>query len=52
MKVYRQYAPLWRLLDKETSEKVHKGNYVRIVDEARRKVRAWERAHVNSASAQ
>ena len=52
LKVYHQYAPLWSLLDKETSEKVRKGNYVRIFDEARRKVRAWERAHVNSASAQ
>ena len=52
LKVYHQYAPLWSLLDKKTSEKVRKGNYVRIFDEARHKVRAWERAHVNSASAQ
>jgi hypothetical protein len=52
LKVYHPYAPLWSLLDKETSEKVRKGNYARIFDEARRKVRIWERAHVNTASAQ
>ena len=46
LRVYKQYAPLWKLLDREASEKVRKGNYERIFDEARRKVRAWERAHV------
>jgi hypothetical protein len=45
LRVYQQYAPLWKLLDKETSEKVRKGNYERIFDEARRRVRAWEQAH-------
>ena len=37
LKVYNEYGPLWTLLDKETSEKVRKGNYERIFDEARRK---------------
>jgi hypothetical protein len=46
LRVYNQYAPLWKLLDKETSEKVRKGNYARVFDEARRRVRAWEQAHV------
>jgi hypothetical protein len=46
MKVFYQYAPLWALLSKEASEKVRKGNYERIFDEGRRRVRAWERAHV------
>lgn len=46
LRVYDQYAPLWKLLDRETSEKVRKGNYERVFDEARRKVRAWEVAHV------
>jgi hypothetical protein len=46
LRVYNQYAPLWKVLNKETSEKVRKGNYERIFDEARRKVRAWEKAHV------
>ena len=42
LKVYRLYAPLWSLLDKQTSEKVRRGNYDRIFDQARLKVRAWE----------
>jgi hypothetical protein len=46
LRVYNQYAPLWKLLDRETSEKVRKGNYERVFDEARRKVRAWEGTHV------
>ena len=45
LRVYKTYAPLWALLSKEASEKVRKGNYERIFDEARRKVRAWEAAH-------
>jgi hypothetical protein len=32
-------------LSPEASEKVRKGNYARIFDEARREVRAWEAAH-------
>jgi hypothetical protein len=46
LRVYHQYAPLWKLLDTKTSEKVRKGNYERIFDEGRRRVRAWEQAHV------
>jgi predicted TIM-barrel fold metal-dependent hydrolase len=42
--VYEQYGPLWVLLDRATSEQVRKGNHQRLFDEARRKVRAWERA--------
>jgi Amidohydrolase len=44
LRVYRQYAPLWNLLDKDASEKVRLGNYERIFNEARVKVRAWEKA--------
>ena len=33
-------------LTPEASLKVRKGNYERIFDEGRRKVRAWEKAHV------
>jgi len=44
LKVYYQYQPLWKLLDEKTSAKVRKGNYERLFDEARRKVRAWELA--------
>jgi len=43
--VYHQYEPLWKLLDKQTSEKVRLRNYERIFDEGRRRVRAWEKAH-------
>lgn len=44
-KVFYQYQPLWDLLDQSTSEKVRKGNYERIFNAARVKVRAWEQAH-------
>jgi len=46
LQVYEQYRPLWSLLDSEASEKVRKGNYERIFDQARQRVRAWEVAHV------
>jgi hypothetical protein len=46
LKVYTQYAPLFAQLTPEASEKVRKKNYERLFDEARRKVRAWEKAHV------
>ncbi len=41
-KVFYQYEPLWKLLDPEASRKVRIGNYDRIFDEARRRVRLWE----------
>jgi predicted TIM-barrel fold metal-dependent hydrolase len=43
LKVYGMYAPLFAKLTPEASEKVRKGNYERLFDEARRKVRAWEK---------
>jgi Amidohydrolase len=46
LKIYSLYDPLWKLLTTETSEKVRKGNYERLFDEARTKVRAWERANL------
>lgn len=46
MRVYNQYEPMWPLLTKEASEKVRKGNYERLFDEARRRVRAWEKANL------
>ena len=45
LRVYRQYDPLWKLLGDGAREKVLEGNYVRLFDEARRRVRAWEKAH-------
>ena len=44
--VFEKWAPIWQLLTPDTSLKLRKGNYERIFDEARRKVRAWERANV------
>jgi predicted TIM-barrel fold metal-dependent hydrolase len=46
LKIYDEYGPLWNLLTPEASEKVRKKNYERLFDEARRKVRAWEKAHL------
>jgi hypothetical protein len=44
--VYTQYEPLFGLLGREVADKVRKRNYERVFDEARRRVRAWERANV------
>ena len=46
LRVYMQYGPLWSLLNKETSEKVRKGNYERLFDRARQKVGAWKLTRV------
>ncbi len=43
LKVYELYRPLWSRLSPSVSEKVRKGNYERIFDEGRRKVRDWEK---------
>jgi len=45
-KVYNQYDPLWKLLSERTLRKIRLANYERIFDEARIKVRSWERTHV------
>ena len=42
--------PLFAKLTPEASEKLRKGNYERLFDEARRKVRAWEKAEAKAAS--
>jgi len=51
LKVYYQYDPLWALLSKDAVQKVRKGNYERLFDQARLKVRAWEKTHVVPAAA-
>ena len=43
--VFDMWAPVWRLLTPDASFKVRKGNYERIFDEGRRRVRAWEKAN-------
>ncbi len=44
--VYRMYEPLWKALTPETSKKIRLGNYARLFDAARVKVRAWEKINV------
>jgi predicted TIM-barrel fold metal-dependent hydrolase len=44
--VYEMYEPLWSQLTPDASKKVRLGNYERLFDEGRRRVRAWEKAHV------
>ena len=45
MRVYNQYKPMFKLLGADARDKLLKGNYERIFDAARTKVRAWERDH-------
>jgi hypothetical protein len=44
--VYEMYKPLWAKLTPETRQKVLRGNYERLFDAARVKVRAWEKANL------
>jgi hypothetical protein len=50
LKVYRMYAPLFARLTPSASEQVRKGNYLRLFDEARRRVRAWEKANIKETT--
>ena len=47
-RVFEIYRPLWNSLSSQTSEKVRKGNYERVFNAARRKVRHWERVNANN----
>jgi len=44
--VFDMWSPVFRQLTAETSLKVRKGNYERIFNEGRRRVRDWERLNV------
>ena len=46
LKVYGMYAPLFARLTPDASALVRRGNYERLFDAARVKVRAWEKEHV------
>jgi hypothetical protein len=46
-RVYDLWQPVWRLLTPETATKVRRGNYERIFDQARQRVREWERANLH-----
>ncbi len=45
-KVFDMWAPVWRLLTPEASEKVRRTNYERLFDAGRKRVRDWERANL------
>jgi hypothetical protein len=45
-RVFDLWAPIWKQLTPEASVQIRKTNYLRLFDEARRKVRAWEKANV------
>jgi hypothetical protein len=38
------WQPVWSRLTPDASAKTKKGNYERLFDEARRRVRGWEKA--------
>jgi hypothetical protein len=44
--VFDLWTPVWRQLAPQASLSVRKGNYERIFDEGRRRVRAWEATNV------
>ena len=46
---YNKYGPLWKALSPEAKSLVTKGNYERIFDHARKRVRAWERRQATSS---
>jgi amidohydrolase family protein len=48
LRVFYQYDPLWGALSRQTTEKVRRGNYEKLFDSARAKVRAWEDTHVSA----
>jgi hypothetical protein len=45
--VFDMWAPVFRQLTPDASFKIRKGNYQRLFDEGRRRVRAWEKTHVS-----
>jgi predicted TIM-barrel fold metal-dependent hydrolase len=45
LKTFNLYAPLWAALTPDASAKVRIGNYARLFDAARARVRAWEAAN-------
>jgi predicted TIM-barrel fold metal-dependent hydrolase len=46
LRVYSMWDPIWAQLTPEASLKVRRGNYERVFDAARDRVRAWEAANV------
>jgi hypothetical protein len=44
--VFNMWAPVWKQLTPDASFKIRRGNYERIFDEGRRRVRQWEQTNV------
>jgi len=44
--VYEMWEPVWAKLTPDAKQKITKGNYERLFDAARIKVRAWEKANL------
>ncbi len=44
--VFDMWAPVWKQLTPDASLKVRRGNYERLFDAARKRVRAWEQANL------
>jgi len=44
--VYDMWDPVWSRLTSDASFKIRKGNYERLFDAARPRVRAWEQANL------
>jgi predicted TIM-barrel fold metal-dependent hydrolase len=44
--VFEMWDPVWKRLTPEASQKVRVGNYERLFDRARVRVRAWEKANI------
>ena len=42
---YDAWTPLWKEIGPELTSQVAKDNYLRLFDESRRNIRAWERTH-------
>ena len=43
--VFDQWAPVWKGLTQDASLKIRKGNYERLFNEGRQRVRQWEKAN-------
>jgi predicted TIM-barrel fold metal-dependent hydrolase len=48
LEVYRMWDPVWSRLDPEASRKIRTGNYERLFDAARERVRDWESRNLES----
>jgi hypothetical protein len=48
LEVYRMWDPVWSRLSPEASRKIRTGNYERLFDTARERVRDWESRNLES----